>query len=192
MNEILMSACQQKLPILFSGNSLPITFQSYLLEVHPDKVVIENRVKPIWIKQMLACTQWMLQANMIRFTTDHISSDGQNILFTLKENAMIEETRQAERFSFSAEECVVCDILNPFDMETRISKTVMDMSATGLSLRTNFASELFRSGVQLPEIRVLINGASYTQTAASVVYNRRLVDLSGRLRYQVGLKFEGR
>lgn len=192
MNEILLNIWQQKSPILFSGNALQISFQTFLLDVQNDHVLIENRVKPAWIKQMLACTQWTLQANMIRFMTDEIRSNGQHFVFPLKENAMIEETRQSERFSFSTDECVVCEILNPFDMETRVTKTVMDMSATGVSLRTSFASNLFQPGVFLPEIRVLINGASYTQTSARVVYNRRLADLSGKLRYQVGIKFEGR
>ena len=67
---------------------------------------------------------------MVRFQSDRIASDGEHIVFPLKDDAVIEETRQSERFSFTADERVVSEILNPFDGETRLSKSVMDMSAT--------------------------------------------------------------
>lgn len=191
MNEILAESWRQKLPVFFSGSDLPITFQTYLLKVDEGHALVENRVKPRWINQMMKSKQWSLQARMVRFSSDSVASDGEHFIFRLKENSVIEETRQAERFSFSADECVVCEILNPIDGETRLSKTVMDMSATGLSLRTTFDSKLFRPGTALPEIRVRIDGEPYTQASGSVVYTRRLLDLSGQLRTQVGIKFEG-
>ena len=86
---------------------------------------------------------------------------------------------------------VIVEILNPYDGETRLSKAVMDMSATGMSLSTTFDSQLFKAETFLPSLRVMIDGELYTQTRGRVVYNRKLLDLSGQLRTQVGIKFEG-
>ena len=192
MNEILQECYQNKLPVLFSGADLAITFQTFLLKVSAHEVVLENRVKPRWINQIMHSKQWSLQARMTRFSSDTVYTDGANFVFVIKENSMIEETRQSERFSFTADECVICEILNPYDGETRLSKTVMDMSATGLSLRTTFDSMLFKPDTVLPEIRVRIDGELYSQTAGRIVYTRQILDLSGQLRRQVGIKFEGR
>lgn len=182
--------CRQKQSVFLSGNKLAITFQTYITAVTDDHVVIENRVKPRFIRQFCLSSQFGLQAHMVRYQSDEIRSDGENIIFPLKENSLIEETRQAERFSFTADERVITEILNPFDNETRLSKSVMDMSATGLSLRTTFDSKLFSPNTLLPNIKVLIDGELYIQSAGRVVYSRKLLDLKGALRTQVGIKFE--
>lgn len=188
--EILSEVLAQKAPVLFSGDGLNVTFQTHVLAVAKDHVVLENRVKPRFIKQLTNSKTFGLQARMVRFVSGGISSDGEHVIFPLKENSIIEETRQAERFSFTADERVISEILNPFDGETRLSKSVMDMSATGLSLRTTFESRLFKQGTFLPSIRVLIDGEPYVQGPGRVVYNRKLIDLSGQMRLQVGIKFE--
>ncbi len=188
--DILSEVLAQKAPVLFSGDGIDVTFQTHILAVAKDHVVLENRVKPRFINQVWKSKQFALQARMVRFGSNSISSDGEHIIFPLKENSIIEETRQAERFSFTADERVISEILNPFDGETRLSKSVMDMSATGLSLRTTFESRLFKQGTFLPSIRVLIDGEPYVQGPGRVVYNRKLIDLSGQMRLQVGIKFE--
>ena len=190
--EILTDTWRSKVPVLVSGDKLGITFQTHILSVGDDHVVVENRIKPRYINQFMHSTQFALQAKMVRFRADGLRSDGEHLIFPLKEDSVIEETRQSERFSFAADECVVCEILNPFDGVTRLSKTVMDMSATGLSLRTTFDSKLFQPETLLPELRVLIDGEPYTQAAGRIVYTRRFMDLAGQLRTQVGIKFEGR
>ena len=188
--ELLESCLKQKQSVFLSGNKLAITFQTYITAVADDYVVLENRVKPRFIKQFSKSGQFTLQAHMIRYQTDQIRSDGENIIFPLKENSLIEETRQAERYSFTADERVITEILNPFDQETRLSKSVMDMSATGLSLRTTFDSKLFTPNILLPNIKVLIDGELYIQSSGKVVYSRKLLDLKGSLRTQIGIKFE--
>lgn len=188
--DILSEVLQQKQPVLFSGDGINITFQTHVLAVAKDHVVLENRVKPRFINALVKSKTFGLQARMVRFSASEIRSDGEHIIFPLKENSIIEETRQAERFSFTADERVISEILNPFDGETRLSKSVMDMSATGLSLRTTFESRLFKQGTFLPSIRVLIDGEPYVQGPGRVVYNRKLIDLTGQMRLQVGIKFE--
>lgn len=187
---LLSEAQEGKIPVLFSGDGLAITFQTHLLNVDKERVMLENRVLPRFIRRVAGSKAYSLQARMVRFQADHIETDGEHIIFPLGENSLIEETRQAERFSFAAEERVIVEILNPYDGETRLSKAVMDMSATGLSLSTTFESELFRPETFLPSLRVMIDGELYTQARGRVVYNRKLLDLAGQLRTQVGIKFE--
>lgn len=188
----LLEECQAgKIPVLLAGDGLPITFQTFLTKVDKGTVALENRIPPRFIRAVMQSKGFSLQARMVRFHSDRLETDGETLLFPLGENSMIEETRQSERFSFSVDERVVVEIMNPFDGETKLTKTVMDMSATGMSLRTTFESELFKPETYLPHLRVLIDGEPYTQAKGRVIYTRRLLDLSGQLRVQVGIKFEG-
>lgn len=191
-HEVLTQSFRQKTPVFFSGDALGISFQTFIHAVEDNCLRLENRVHPRYIRRLVESQRFTLQASMIRFGSDRIDSDGEHIVFPLKEDSAIEETRQSERFSFTADERVVSEILNPYDGETKISKSVMDMSATGLSLRTTFESRLFDPETLLPSIRVLIDGEPYTHAAGRVVYRRKIIDLSGQLRTQVGIKFEGK
>jgi len=188
--DILTDCLAQKTSVLFSGDGLAVTFQTYILAVQDGAVVLENRVRPRYIGRVMRSRHFMLQARMVRFQSDIVETDGEHMLFMLKETSVIEETRQAERYTFSADERVVAEILNPFDNETRLTKTVMDMSATGLSLRTTVESRLFKPGTRLPSLRVLVDGEPYVQGPGRVVYARSLIDLNSQIRTQVGIKFE--
>ncbi len=188
--DILVDAQRLKQSVFVTGEALPITFQTFILAVEEHHLLLDNRIRPRFINRFAASKSFSLLAGMVRFQADHVSSDGEHIVFPLKEDSVIEETRQAERFSFTADERVISEILNPFDGETRLSKSVMDMSATGLSLRTTFESKLFQADTYLPSIRVLIDGELYKQGPGRVVYRRKLMDLNGQMRTQVGIKFE--
>jgi len=187
---VLVDAHRQKTPVFISGDGTDVTFQTFLLHVEEDSLLVENRIKPEYISAFCRSKSFSLLVSMVRFQSQQISTDGQHILFPLKKDSVIEETRGSERFAFSSEEHVICEVLNPFDGETRLSKSVMDMSATGLSIRTTFESELFQPSTFLPDLRVLIDGEPYTQSAGRVVYKRKMLDLSGGLRLQVGIKLE--
>lgn len=190
VTDILRECHQQKVPVFVASDVLDITFQTLIKTVSDDAVVIENPIKPEYISKFSKAHKYFLQSKMLRLQADHVVPSGQFIRFPIMENSVIEETRQAERFMFSPDEKVICEILNPYDQKTRISKLVMDMSATGLSLRTNLASNLFRPNLAFTEIKVFIDGKIYMQGKGRVVYHRRFMDLVGRLRVQVGIKFE--
>jgi len=111
------------------------------------------------------------------------------MVFEIHENSLTEETRQSERFMFTPDEKVIAEILNPFDGKTILRRTVMDMSAKGLSLRVNATTKPFSAGAQLSNVKVTIDGKLWTTAQAEVVYNRKFMDLEGHLRVQVGLKF---
>ncbi len=176
--------------VFISGDGLAITFQTFVVSRNADGLVLANHIRPKYIGDFMNSRAFSLQIGMVRFQSDKIISDGQNVIFPLKKDSVIEETRQSERFYFTTDERVIVEILNPFDGETRISKSVMDMSATGLSLRTTFESQLFRPDTYLPTMRVLVDGELYKKGSGRVVYRRKLMDLGGQIRSQVGIKFE--
>ena len=176
--------------VFISGDALAITFQTFVTSMQSDGLVLANYIRPKYIGDFMNSRAFSLQVGMVRFQSDKLISDGQNVIFPLKKDSVIEETRQSERFYFTADERVIVEILNPFDGETRISKSVMDMSATGLSLRTTFESQLFRPDTYLPTMRVLVDGELYKKGSGRVVYRRKLMDLNGQIRSQVGIKFE--
>jgi len=188
--EVLQQCMNEKTPVTFASTNVDIVFQTYILEVTNDHVSLQNRVPPEYISKTVESESFSLQANMLRFSSTKIESDGENILFPFGELTEIEETRQTERFPFTMDEQVVCEIKNPYDRETILSKQVLDMSSSGLSIRSPKPSKLFIAGTKFDKIRILIDGEVYTQTPATVVYSRKLFDLSGALRVQVGLKFD--
>ena len=109
--------------------------------------------------------------------------------FEIQENSLTEETRQSERFMFTPDENVVAEVVNPFDKKTVLRRQLMDMSATGLSLRINRATKPFIPGSILSDIKVAIDGKHWTTMTGEVVYNRKFMDLKGHLKVQVGVKF---
>lgn len=188
--DLLKSCLTEKTTIIMSADNLDTVFQSHILEIGDNFVAIENRVPPAMIKQFISSKNFNFQAKMSRFTASTLNSDGVNILFPLSGLTEIEETRMAERFPFDDEERVICELTNPFDNKTILSKTVLDMSATGVSIRCPKPSRLFQPNQRFEAVKVIIDGEAYTKAIATVVYTRKLLDLSGKLRVQVGLKFE--
>ncbi len=188
--ETLQQCMSERTPVTFASENVDIVFQTYILEVTNDHVSLQNRVPPEYIGKTTESKNFSLQANMLRFSSSKIESDGENILFPFGELSEIEETRQTERFPFTMDEHVICEIKNPYDQETILSKHVLDMSSSGLSIRSPKPSKLFLAGTKFDKIKVLIDGELYSQTPATVVYSRKLLDLSGKVRVQVGLKFE--
>jgi hypothetical protein len=187
--EILKSALKDRSVVYISAQNLDVTFETKIVSVHDDHIVLLNKISPPYISRAVVSKKFGLQVQMLRFEADSITTDGENIIFPLKENSLIVDTRQAERFPFSKEERVICEILNPYDTQTILKKTIIDMSATGLSLRTSFESKLFSAGMIFDELRVLIDGKPYTKTKAKVVYQRKLMDFKGLIRLQISMQF---
>jgi len=188
--EVLNDALRSKSSVFFSGDGTDITFQSELVKVTDDFLHIENTVLPHYIRDLLKSKNFSLMVQMVRFKANKISTNGKDLIFPLEEDSVIQETRGSERFIFSAEERVMCEILNPYDNQTRLTKSVMDMSATGVSIRTAYASMLFSTGTKFSNLKILIDGEIYREADGAVVYARKLLDPKGHLKTQVGIKFE--
>lgn len=176
--------------MLFSAEAWPIVYQAQIINVQPNSVTLSNKVPYTHIADVMQRKRFGLQCKMTRFSSRRVDSDGENMVFVFSELEEIEETRQSERFPFEHEEKVICEIRNPVDQKTILSREILDMSATGLSLRCAKPSALFRPGRYFPELRVIINGQIYQNTSGTVVYTRQMMDLNAKLRVQVGMKFE--
>lgn len=189
LRQVLIDAHVDKQPVFLTGDALPITFQTFVLGTASDHILLENRIKPEYIRKFRSSKTFIVQAEMVRFKSQALDVDGVNLIFPISDESVIGETRQSERLAFTNEERVVVEILNPFDGETRVTKSVMDISANGLSLRTSFDSPLFSPGNILPSLKIIIDGNTFKEVKGETVYNKRFMDLSGKLRIQVGVKF---
>jgi hypothetical protein len=187
---VLRECVDERVPVIFSADGWSIVYQALVIAVHENSIVIANRVPPQHISKVMKATGFGLHCKMLRFISKRVESDGENMVFVLADLEQLEETRQAERFPFDNEERVICEIKNPVDQKTVLVKSVLDMSATGISIRCSKQTKLFRPGTKFPELKVVIDGNIYQKTSGTVVYSRQLMDLSGRLRVQVGLKFD--
>lgn len=188
----LLIECQNKrIPVFVSSTGLNISFQTVIKRIEGQELILDNMVRPEYIRQFTSGENFFLQCKMLRLQSTAVGPQGSQMTFLIQDNSLLEETRQAERFMFAPEERVVAEIMNPYDRKTKVRRSVMDMSATGLSIRMNVASKLFEPNAKLPDLRVIIDGKPYTKASAEVVYNRKFMDLSGKLRVQVGIKFTG-
>ena len=52
--QVLIDAHVDQDPVLLTGNALPITFQTFLLATSHDHIIIENRVKPEYLRTFLS------------------------------------------------------------------------------------------------------------------------------------------
>jgi hypothetical protein len=185
----ILKECQKlRTPVYVASNGLDIAFQTLIHQIDAQTVTLENMVRPEFISRFATGSKFFLQCKMLRLQSSKVTPRGSYMVFHIEDNSLTEETRQAERFMFAPEEKVIAEILNPFDRATKLRRHVIDMSATGLSVRINSPTTPFQPGVRLPEIKVHIDGKLWTNCSADVVYNRKFMDLGGHLRVQVGLK----
>ncbi len=189
-HDVIKDAINQHSPVFFSASNVNITFESRIKKVLPiDALVIVNTVAPNYITPVVNSQKFFLQVNMFRFESDEIKSDGKYIVFPLKYDDAIENSRTTERYSFSTEEKVVCEILNPLDRQTLLKKRVMDMSSTGLCISTHIDSALFQPGMYFEELKVTIERDSFFKSSGTVVYVRKYINIEGKIHNQVGIKF---
>jgi hypothetical protein len=187
---LVLNDCKRsKTPVLISSSGLDIAFQTVIKEIDGNTVVLENMVKPEFISRFAKGEKFFLQCKMLRFQSTDVHPRGVSMAFEIQENSLIEETRQSERFMFTPDENVVAEIINPYDGKTKLRRQLMDMSATGLSLRINRTTQPFAPGSVLSNISVAIDGKHWTTLNGEVVYNRKFMDLKGKLKVQVGVKF---
>lgn len=190
IQSILQDSLDRKLSVFLSCPELNLAFETRLLHLQSEHLVIKNTVPPELITQMMRSTNFYLQCQMVVFETDQIISDGANIQFSNKQFKLLEETRQVERTMIQPNTHAVAQMLNPFDGETMLSKPLMDLSTSGMSIRTQALSKLYQPGVLFKNIHIMVNGKSVKQANGRVVYRRIVFNPKGRQFSQVGFRFE--
>jgi hypothetical protein len=188
--ELIEECADKKKSIFFSAEGIDVVFETQILVIRDDTLALANTVPPQFIAEVVKAPRFYLQIQMIRFVAEQIKSDGVNIVFPFKGLKPIENNRGAKRFLFESDEKVVLETLNPYDQETVLRKSVIDISSTGLSIRTPVNSQLYEPGTYFRNMKVMINNKVYNKSDGTVIYKRMFFDQEGHSYFQVGFKFE--
>ena len=187
--QLVKKAIQKKDSVYFTTKNVPITFQTRIISQNKNHFTVFNAVSPEYIKAIMDSKNYFLQISTHRFHCERIESDGEHILFPIKHASLLKDIRQEQRFSFSDDQKVFCEILNPYDMQTILRKPIIDLSASGVSIRNYFESELFKPKTHLPEIKILIDNEEHASHSGEIIYTRQLMNIKREKSIQVGIKF---
>lgn len=188
--ELIQECVQRKSPVFFSASEVNIVFQTHIMVIKNRSIVLANTVPPEHISGVAQSQQYFLKIHAVRFVSDRITTDGIHILFPLEGLRLIEDSRSAKRFMFDASERVVMEVVNPIDQETVLRKAIIDMSTTGLSIRTPMQSELYSPGQSFKNMKIIMDGKVYNEVDGHVVYQQTFLNQKGKSYCQVGFKFD--
>jgi hypothetical protein len=181
---------KKKKPVFLSCDRLTIAFQSLCVNYIDHNLVIKNVIPIDLISEFLESTKFYLQISMHRFYTEHLLSDGKDILFPIEHFSDAAMVRHSMRNYVLENENVIFEFLNPYDLLTVVRKKVLDLSDTGLSLALNFDSELFQKDQIFENIKIYQREKKIMEKGkCQVVYKRPLMNEKGELIYQAGIKF---
>lgn len=188
--DLIQECVQRRSLVFFSASEVKIVFQTQILNTKQRAIVLQNTVPPEHIAKVVQSQQFYLKVQSVRFVSDRISTDGVNLMFPLENVRLIEDSRSAKRFMFDSHERVVLEVLNPIDQETVLRKAVLDMSATGLSIRTPALSSLYSPGQKFKNMKIIMDGKVYNEVDGHVVYQQTFLSHKGKSYCQVGFKFD--
>jgi hypothetical protein len=180
----------EKKPVFFSTDKVPILFQTRILWADSTSIVLSNTISPMFITQVVHSANFFLQLEMTRFSANKITTDGVHIIFPWTSLQPIQESRKEIREIFT-EETAVVRFTNPVDGTTLLTKSVLDMSSTGLSMRVPQNSKLFDPGLEIKKMTILKNGKPQRTVFGKVVYRRMFFSNKQKLFAQVGIQFVG-
>ncbi len=188
--DLIHESVRRRSQVFFSASEVQVVFQTQILSLKNKSIVLANSVPPDYIGKVAKSSQFFLKVQSVRFVCERILSDGVHILFPLEDIRQIEDSRSAKRFMFDTNERVVLEVVNPIDQETILRKAVLDMSTTGLSIRTPRQSQLYAPGQQFKGMKIIMDGKIYNEVDAHVVYQQAFLSQKGKSYCQVGFKFE--
>ena len=187
--EILITCWRNALPVFFSADLVDVVFETRILSVKDDNVLLINNVPLNYISKVAQSQKFVLQAKMLNISSRLITTDGKDILFSIKDSVIKQDLRKSERVYFDVDEHMTCEFINPFDNKTVLSKQVLDMSSDGIAIKNHYNSKLFEKDLKITGFKILINGNLYMQKQVEVIYKQTLWDFSKKLRTKIGLKF---
>ncbi len=190
IGNMIEELAKNQAPVFLSTDHVDIVFQTTILSKSDTELILENRVPLEHITKVVESNKFYIQAQLLRLEADSISSNGKHIVFPFSELVIKQDNRAAKRFFFTGDEDVFLEVLNPYDQETILKKAVIDISSTGISIKSPVQSELYAPGTQFNDMKILVNGELYNKTNGQVVYNRKFLDLEGRYYYQIGFQFD--
>lgn len=188
--ELIQDCIKRKSPVFFSASDVKIVFQSQILVVKNQSIVLANTLPPEYITRVVQSQQFFLKIQAVRFVSERITTDGVHILFPLEGLRMIEDSRSSVRLMFDASERVMLEVINPVDQETVLRKAILDLSSTGLSIRTPTLSKLYSPGQRFEKMKIIMDDKIYNQVDGHVVYQQTFLNQKGKSFCQVGFKFD--
>ncbi len=188
--QVIRDAWQDERYVYLTGDGLDIRFQTRIVDVQDDHLVLSNSVAPEHLKRFLQSRNFYVQIFLVNFRADSIDTDGKNILIPLKESLALKETRQGVRNEFFPHRKEFCQFINPYDNETLLRKRLMDLSEDGFSLVTFAETKLFSLGLVIKDIGFFVDKKDQHMTrSAEVKYIKTLLDINGKQHTQVGFMF---
>ena len=167
-----------------------LTFETIVLALDKDGVVLRNTIPFSHVKIMAEKHSFVLQCQKMRIVSSRIQNDGVNIVLPFDSVNVLEENRDEERFSFRENDDVYVKFVNPFDDETILTRPILDLSSSGLSFRVINKSLLFKAQNRIEKLMVFRDGVCTRTAAGKIVYARNYIDLIGRQYCQVGVHFD--
>lgn len=188
--KVIRKAWQDERYVYLTGDGLDIRFQTRIIDVRNDYLVLNNSVTPEYLKKFIKSRNFYVQIFLVNFRADSIDTDGKNILIPLKESLDIKETRQSVRNDFFPHRKEFCQFINPFDNSTPLHKQLMDLSEDGFSLVSFAETKLFSLGLVINDIVFFSDKKDKRMTKkAEVKYIKTLMDINGKRHMQVGFEF---
>jgi hypothetical protein len=175
-----------KSQVMLSALGVETSFVSKVLMVEEGFVVLQNTIPIEYITAFSSAQKHFMTTGSFRLSANQVTSNGVNIVFSYDNIEETSESRSEERVQISDNE-TWCEFVNPLDGETVIRKRILDLSKTGLSLVTSWNSELLMPGRDFSQMTLVSGGQKKTVTG-KIVYNRRFVNASGRIRHQIGFQ----
>lgn len=185
----IAAAIDMKKTCFLNAERYDLVFETLILAQKDNHLLVKNTIPSQHISRVIKSPTFYLQCDDQLLRSSQLKSDGVNIVFPIDEFSHIEETRGEVRHVFGSQDNVSASFTNPFDNETKITKKIIDLSTSGVSLRTDIRSQLFVPGVTLPDIITQINDRYSQPVAGQIVYVRNYISLQGHLQHQVGIRF---
>lgn len=186
----IIKCFREKIPVYFSGSANETVFQTLVVELLQDCVIVKNTIPYDQLSQVLTSEMFYLHCDLNQYAANMIESDGENIVFRYEQIINSSETRESDRiYSYKKDNYV--EFINPYDKKTVLKKSILEYSGTGCSVKSHSESQLFTAGTSFDRMTFSINGRTYNNSG-KVVYTKKILGLDGKTYRQVGIKFDDR
>ena len=180
---------REKTTTYISCNNIPILFQAEISKISEDSIYLKNPISYNIISKFRNSKEFSIKISLLNLIVDNITTTGNELKLFIKKIINIKNLRQYERFFFSIEDNATCEILNPYDNMTVLTKKVIEMSQGGLSIQNETDSKLFSPGQIFKNIKLSINDKLDKTRNIEIIYSQTLQLLSGKTIKQTGCKF---
>ena len=187
--EIINEARREKTTTYFSCSEVSSLFQVIISKVNNNFIYLENNIPLFLIKKIFSSKKFYINLSLLILESDDFKTDGEHLIFNIKNIQNVTNMRKHERFYFSQDEKAYGCFINPYDKETKIERKIIEMSEGGFSMESSFDSLLLQNSSIIGDVTININERKHLTKNVEVVYSKKIYLLSGEKVNQVGCKF---